>query len=123
MFVTRVGENKQMEKELTTLNTKLQDLDEKFLGLNHQNSPMDNRRQPKSSADNGFSVFSHYRRPNMDFPRFNGDDPTGWIYRAEQYFNLHNIFDVNKVPLASFHLEHESLQWFCWYIKAHAEPN
>ena len=57
----------------------------------------------------------------MAFPRFNGDDLTGWIYRAEQYFSLHNTFDVNKVPLAYFHLEHE-LQWFRWYIKAHAEP-
>ena len=44
-------------------------------------------------------------------------------YRAEQYFSLHNTFDVNKVALASFHLEHEALQWFHWYIKAHAEPN
>ena len=25
--------------------------------------------------------------------------------------------------MLSFHLEHESLQWFCWYIKAHEEPN
>ena len=39
------------------------------------------------------------------------------------YFILHNTFDVNKVPLASFHLEHEALQWFHWYIKAHTEPN
>ena len=84
---------------------------------------MDNRCQPESSADTGFSLFSHYRKPKLDFPRFNGDDPTGWIYSTEQYFSLHNTFDVNKVPLASFHLEHEALQWFRWYIKAHAEPN
>ena len=58
----------------------------------------------------------------MDFPCFNGDDLTGWIYREKQYFSLHNTFDVNKVPLASFHLEHEALQWFFWYIKVHEEP-
>ena len=58
----------------------------------------------------------------LDFPCFNGDDPTGWIYIEEQYFSPHNTFDVHKVPLASFHLEHESLQWFHWYIKDHEEP-
>ena len=35
---------------------------------------------------------------------------------------MHNTFDVTKVPLASFHLEHEALQWFHWYIKDHEEP-
>ena len=57
----------------------------------------------------------------LDFHRFNGDDLTRWIYKEEQYFSLHNTFDVNKFALASFHLEHESLQWFCWYIKDHEE--
>ena len=35
---------------------------------------------------------------------------------------MHNTFDVTKVPLASFHLEREALQWFFWYIKDHEEP-
>ena len=34
---------------------------------------------------------------------------------------MHNTFDVTKVPLASFHLECEALQWFCWCIKDHEE--
>ena len=58
----------------------------------------------------------------INFPRFNGDDPTRWIHKVEQYFNMHNTFDVTKVPLASFHLEHEALQWFYWYIKDLEEP-
>ena len=44
MVVTRVGANKQMEEELAAIKSKLEDLDQKFLGLNHQHSPMDNRR-------------------------------------------------------------------------------
>ena len=123
MVVTRAGANKQMEEELASIKSKLEDLDQKILGLQVQHSPMNNRHQPKSSVDTGFSLFSNFRGPKLDFPRFNGDDPTRWIYRAEQYFSLHNTFDFNKIPLASFHLEHEALQWFHWYIKAHAEPN
>ena len=123
MVITHTGANKQMEEELSTINSKLKDLDQKFLGLHLQHSPMNNRHQPESSADTGFSSSNNFHGSKLDFPRFNGDDPTGWIYRAEQYFILHNTFDFNKVSLASFYLEHEALQWFHWYIKAHAEPN
>ncbi|MGD0460848.1 MAG: hypothetical protein ABSC21_24290, partial [Terriglobia bacterium] len=112
-----------MEEALAAIQTKLQDLDEKFLSLHLQHSAMNNTRQPESFAATGFSASSNFRGPKLDFPRFNGTDPTGWIYRAEQYFSLHNTFDVQKVPLASFHLEQEALQWYRWYIKAHPEPN
>ena len=94
-----------MEEALASIQTKLQDLDAKFLSLHLQHSAMNNNRQPESSAANGFSSSSTFRGPKLEFPRFNGTDPIGWIYRAEQYFSLHNNFDVQKVPLASFHLE------------------
>ena len=83
---------------------------------------MNNRWQSKSSIDTMFSSSNNFRGSKLDFPRFNGDDPNGWIYRAKQYFSLHNTLDVNKFQLASFHLEHESLQWFRWYIKDHEAP-
>ena len=92
MVVTHARENKQMEEECVTLETKLQDLDEKFIGLHIQHSTMRNQRQHDSSVDTGFSSSNNFRRPKMDFPLFNGDDLTGWIYRAKQYFNLHNTF-------------------------------
>ena len=43
MVVTRAGANKQMEEELVSLKTKLEDLDQKFLGLHLQHSSMRNR--------------------------------------------------------------------------------
>ena len=121
MVVTRAWANRQMEEELATLKTKFEDLNKKFLGLHLQHSTMNNRWQPKSYANIGFSSSSNFHGPKLDFPRFNGDDPTGSIYKEEQYFILHNTFDFNKFPLAVFHLEHEALQWFYWYIKDHEE--
>ena len=123
MVVTHAWENKQMEDGLSSLKNKLQYLDEKILSLHLQHSTMNNRWNLVSSVDIGFSSSSNFHGSKLDFPHFNGDDPTGWIHREEQYFSLHNTFDVNKVPLASFHLEHDALQWFCWYIKAYKEPN
>ena len=122
MVVTHAGANRQMEEELVTLKTKLEDLDQRFLDLHLQYLAMSNWKQPKSFSYTEFSASSNFCGPKIEFPRFNGDDPSGWIHKAEQYFNMHNTFDVTKVPLASFHLEREALQWFCWYIKDHEEP-
>lgn len=49
----------------------------------------------------------------MEFTRFHeGDDPLGWIYKVEHYFDFFIIDDAQKVKLASFHMEGETLQWF-----------
>ena len=89
-----------MEEELVTLKTKLADLDQRFLNLHLQHLAMSNQKQLESSADTKFSSSNSFHGPKIDFPCFNGDDPTGWIHKAEQYFNMHNTFDVTKVPLA-----------------------
>ncbi|XP_074352895.1 uncharacterized protein LOC141692051 [Apium graveolens] len=51
------------------------------------------------------------------FPRFSGDDPTGWIYQAEQYFAFQNVAEGDRVSLASFHLDGIALQWHQWFAK------
>ncbi|KAJ8751836.1 hypothetical protein K2173_026032 [Erythroxylum novogranatense] len=53
----------------------------------------------------------------LSFPKFNGEDPPGWIFRAEQYFAYQGITVEQRTPLASFHLEGLALQWFRWFTK------
>ena len=43
MVVTYAGANKQMEEELAAIKSKLEDLDQKYLGLHLQHSPINNR--------------------------------------------------------------------------------
>ncbi|CAL5444953.1 unnamed protein product [Camellia sinensis] len=50
----------------------------------------------------------------LSFPKFNGDDPTGWIFKAEQYFDFKSVAPDQQVQLASFHLEGIALQWLRW---------
>ena len=40
----------------------------------------------------------------VDFPQFNGADPSGWIYKAEKFFKYQKTKDEEKITLASFHL-------------------
>ena len=48
----------------------------------------------------------------LEFRRFNGGDPSAWIFRAEQFFRYYEISREEKVLNASYHLDDEALIWF-----------
>ena len=48
----------------------------------------------------------------LDFPRFLGDDPTSWVYKANQYFGYYQTPIIEKLLISSFHMELEALIWF-----------
>ena len=52
------------------------------------------------------------RAVRFDFPRFNGENPNGWVYWANQFFNYHQINPHHRILLASFHMEGKALVWF-----------
>ncbi|KAL5754672.1 hypothetical protein ACOSP7_022892 [Xanthoceras sorbifolium] len=63
-----------------------------------------------------FNNRSHHHL-KLSFPKFNGEDPTGWVYKAEQYFDFKSIAIDQQVQLASFHLEGIALLWQRWFTK------
>nr|GEU62735.1 transposon Ty3-G Gag-Pol polyprotein [Tanacetum cinerariifolium] len=52
--------------------------------------------------------------PNI---REEGEDPKGWLYQVEQYFEFQRIETEDHVQLASFHLDGIALQWHRWITK------
>jgi hypothetical protein len=48
----------------------------------------------------------------LDFSKFNGEEPNGWIYHANQFFTYHQTNPHHRVLLASFHMEGKALIWF-----------
>ena len=64
-------------------------------------------------AHNYHNLVSSMSRPvKQDFPRFCGEEPTFWIYKANQYFKYYRIPDFEKLMMASFHMDGEVLIWF-----------
>nr|GFA11546.1 transposon Ty3-G Gag-Pol polyprotein [Tanacetum cinerariifolium] len=53
----------------------------------------------------------------LHFPRFEGEDPKGWLYQAEQYFEFQRAETEDQVQLESFHLDGIALQWHRWITK------
>ncbi|WVZ01419.1 hypothetical protein V8G54_027488 [Vigna mungo] len=50
----------------------------------------------------------------MDLPSFDGTDPLGWIFKANQFFTFHQTPPEQRIQLASFSLEGQALAWFQW---------
>ena len=52
--------------------------------------------------------------PKMDMRKFDGKDPVTWILQMEQYFDLHNVQNTQKVRIATLHLEKNTFVWYLW---------
>ena len=62
------------------------------------------------------TAVSNQTQLKLSFPKFKGEDPHGWIYKCEQYFEFKGIIPQQRVQLASFHLEEIALQWHRWFM-------
>lgn len=50
----------------------------------------------------------------MDLPRFNGEDPDGWLMEAEKHFTLYTLSEEEKKEVAAVFLDGEALLWYQW---------
>ena len=45
----------------------------------------------------------------LDFPRFDNDDPSGWIYKCERFYNFYAIEEDDGIYVASIYIEGRAL--------------
>ncbi|MCI06411.1 hypothetical protein A2U01_0027470, partial [Trifolium medium] len=57
----------------------------------------------KETHRNPFQV----RTVKLDFPRFDGKNVMDWIFKAEQFFEYYDTPDIDRLIIASVHLDHE----------------
>lgn len=55
-------------------------------------------------------------RPHMklEVSRFDGQDPLGWIFKIQQFFDYQGISDAERLTVASFYMEGPALCWYQW---------
>lgn len=86
--------------------------------LNTSMQAMRGQKPEGSGAGGAPATTNHKPYLKLSFPRFSGDEPTGWLYQAEQYFEFQHVANEDKVNLASFHLDGIALQWHRWLTKS-----
>lgn len=52
-------------------------------------------------------------------PIFSGDDLDGWLFRAEKYFEIHGLIDIEKVTVAVISFEGVTISWYRWESREH----
>ena len=52
--------------------------------------------------------------PKIDMRKFDGKDPVTWILQMEQYFDLNNVKNTQKVHVATLYLEQNTFAWYRW---------
>ncbi|XP_040996067.1 uncharacterized protein LOC121242242 [Juglans microcarpa x Juglans regia] len=67
------------------------------------------RDQPPRNHEERCGFQKEFR---LDFPRFTGLDPAGWIFKANQYFDCFQVPFHQKLMVASHHMEGEALVWY-----------
>ena len=52
--------------------------------------------------------------PKMDMRKFDGKDTVACLLQMEQYFDLNNVKNTQKVCIATLHLEQNTFVWYQW---------
>ena len=62
---------------------------------------------------------ANWRFKRLDMPSFNGENPDGWILRAERFFKFYRLSEEDKLEAAVVALEGDALFWYQWEHKRH----
>jgi hypothetical protein len=52
--------------------------------------------------------------PKIDMRKFDGKHPITWIFHMEQFFDLHQVPSLQKVPITFLYLENNQFLWCQW---------
>ena len=58
--------------------------------------------------------WKNHHIPKMDMRKFDGKDPATWILQMDQYFDLNNMKNTQKVRIETLHLEQNTFVWYRW---------
>nr|GMD98923.1 Transposon Ty3-G Gag-Pol polyprotein [Ipomoea batatas] len=50
----------------------------------------------------------------LELPKFDDNDPCGWIFRATEFFDYHEIPDAQRVRISAFTMEGKASEWYQW---------
>ncbi|XP_042964611.1 uncharacterized protein LOC122298826 [Carya illinoinensis] len=79
-----------------------------IISRRERDTPCDRDNDARSHDERG-GVPRNFR---LDFPRFNGLEPAGWVFKANQYFDCFQVPFHQKLMVASHHMDGEALVWY-----------
>lgn len=71
-------------------------------------------RRKKRTDLGGPKILHNNPRTKMEFPKFEGGNPWGWILRAKKYFCYYQTLDDLKEDITVMYLEGDALDLLAW---------
>ena len=102
------GNMEEMKTDLTKFLQKMLTNGERVVKETHD----DNKRNVNHDfIDSNVGLKTHHV-PKIDMRKFDGKDPGTWILQMEQFFDLHNVHNTQKVCIATLYLEPNQFVWY-----------
>ena len=70
--------------------------------------------KPYHAASQPMEPVTEHLPRRLELPTFDGDEPDGWIYRAERYFEINGLRAEERLRAAMICMEGEALAWYSW---------
>ena len=107
------GKSIQEMQKIQEIHTRtMNEMNQHLISILQKLNTDDNRSQEPSSTIPNSSTMTLGKPVRLDFPRFSGDDPASWVYKANQYFAYYQTPAMEKLLVASFHMDQEALVWY-----------
>ena len=107
------GMDDKMEELKINMNKLLQEMvtnGERVLKETHDKNK---RNVNHDSIDSNVGSKTHHI-PKIDMRKSDGKDPATWILQMEQFFDLNNVQNTQKVRIATLYLEPNQFVWYQW---------
>lgn len=60
---------------------------------------------------------THNPHLKLEVPRFDGQDPLGWIFKISQFFDYQGVPEQERLTVVSFYMEGPALSWYQWMMR------
>ncbi|XP_076907379.1 uncharacterized protein LOC143563805 [Bidens hawaiensis] len=122
--------NQEVDKAIKDHDKAITDIQETLAAMMKQQEQLMKQQEQilKVAVENRSNMFGYGRAIDgssskqmrigkVDFPKFNGEDVQGWLYRCEHFFAIDETPDNLKLRHAVIHLEGDAIQWHRSYMK------
>ena len=105
-----------LEDALAGIRETLANLTSAMETMGSQHNPnMPNNQMMNLGMGRTANQFS--RLAKVEFPKFHGSNVRDWAFRCEQFFLIDNTPEVEKVKIASVHLDEKALLWHRQFVR------
>ena len=100
-----------MDELKVNMNKLLQEMGTKGERVLKETHEENKRNVDHDSIDANVGSKTHHI-PKIDMRKFDGKDPATWILQMEQFFDLNNVQNTQKVRMATLYLEPSQFVWY-----------